>query len=80
MQVAGDATLVISASAWMPNPGGDGYDGPRELAPDNVETILELEQIRQGMTSWAIGVDRERPFTVETLENPSRLVVDISLE
>lgn len=82
VQVAGDATLVISAGAWMPNPEGDGYDGPRELAPDNVETILELEQIEnfEGMTSWAIGVDRERPFTVETLENPSRLVVDISLE
>lgn len=82
VEVAGDATLVISAGAWMPNPEGDGYDGPRELVPVNVRTILELEQIEnfEGMTSWAIGLDRERPFTVETLENPSRLVVDISLE
>ncbi|WP_448811812.1 AMIN-like domain-containing (lipo)protein [Agromyces bauzanensis] len=82
VEVAGDATLVISAGAWMPNPEGDGYDGPRELVPVNVETILELKQIEnfEGMTAWAIGLDRERPFTVETLENPSRLVVDISLE
>lgn len=82
VEVAGDATLVISAGAWMPNPEGDGYDGPRELVPFNVETILELRQIEnfEGMTSWAIGLDRERPFTVETLKNPSRLVVDISLE
>ena len=82
VEVAGDATIVISAGAWMPNPEGDGYDGPRELVPVNVRTILELEQIEnfEGMTSWAIGLDRERPFTVETLENPSRLVVDISLE
>lgn len=82
VEVAGDATLVISAGAWMPNPEGDGYDGPRELVPACVETILELEQIEnfEGMTSWAIGLDRERPFTVETLENPSRLVVDVSLE
>jgi len=82
VEVAGDATLVISAGAWMPNPEGDGYDGPRELVPVNVQTIRELEQIEnfEGMTSWAIGLDRERPFTVETLENPQRLVVDISLE
>ena len=82
VEVAGDATLVISAGAWMPNPEGDGYDGPRELVPVNVQTIRELEQIEnfEGMNSWAIGLDRERPFTVETLENPQRLVVDISLE
>ncbi|WP_188743652.1 AMIN-like domain-containing (lipo)protein [Agromyces bauzanensis] len=82
VDVAGDATLVVSAGAWMPNPDGDGYDGPREIVPVNVETILELEQIEnfEGMTMWAIGLDRERRFTVETLENPSRLVVDIALD
>lgn len=82
VEVAGDATLVITAGAWMPNPEGDGYDGPRELVPANVETILELEQIEnfEGMTQWAIGLDRERPFTVTTLQNPTRLVVDLSLQ
>lgn len=82
VEVAGDATLVISAGAWMPNPEGDGYDGPREVMPTNVQTILELEQIEnfEGMTAWAVGLDRERPFTVRTLENPTRLVVDVSLE
>ena len=66
----------------MPNPEGDGYDGPRELVPTNVESILELEQIEnfEGMTAWAVGLDRERSFTVMTLENPTRLVVDVSLE
>lgn len=82
VDVAGDATLVVSVGAWMPNPDGDGYDGPREIVPVNVETILELKQIEnfEGMTMWAIGLDRERQFTVETLENPLRLVVDIALE
>lgn len=82
VEVAGDATLVISAGAWMPNPEGAGYDGPRELVPANVETILELEQIEnfEGMTAWAVGLDRERPFAVMTLDDPRRLVVDISLE
>ncbi|MBM7502788.1 hypothetical protein ACFPER_04860 [Agromyces aurantiacus] len=82
VEVAGDATLVVTAEVWMPNPEGDGYDGPRELTPTTVETILELQQIEnfEGMTSWAVGLDRERPFTVTRLENPARLVVDISLE
>ena len=82
VEVAGDATLVLSAASWMPNPEGDGYDGPRELVPANVETIVELQQIEnfEGMTAWAIGLDRERDFTVMTLENPTRIVVDISLE
>ncbi|WP_170245524.1 AMIN-like domain-containing (lipo)protein [Microbacterium saccharophilum] len=81
VEVAGDATLVVSAGAWMPNPDGDGYDGPRQIQPLNVETILELEQLEnfEGMTAWAIGLDRERPFTVQWLENPARLVVDVAL-
>jgi hypothetical protein len=82
VEVAGEATIVISAGAWMPNPEGDGYDGPRELVPTNVETILELEQIEnfEGMSAWAVGLDRERDFSVATLENPTRIVVDISLD
>ncbi|MEI5583533.1 MULTISPECIES: AMIN-like domain-containing (lipo)protein [unclassified Agromyces] len=82
VDVAGDATLVLSAGAWMPNPEGCGYDGPRELVPTNVETILELEQIEnfEGMTAWAIGLDRERDFTVAALEDPTRIVVDITLD
>lgn len=82
VDVAGSATLVVSAGVWMPNPDGDGYDGPREIVPVNVERILELEQIEnfEGMTAWAIGLDRERPFTVEWLENPVRLVIDIALD
>lgn len=81
VNVAGDVTLVVSAGAWMPNPDGAGYDGPREILPVNVETIRELEQLEnfEGMTAWAIGLDRERPFTVQWLETPSRLVVDIAL-
>jgi hypothetical protein len=82
VDVAGNATLVVSAGAWMPNPDGGGYDGPRQILPSNVETILELEQLEnlEGMTAWAIGLDRERPFTVRWLENPSRLVIDIALD
>ena len=82
VEVAGVATLVISLGAWMPSPEGDGYSGPREIVPDNVSTILELEQVEnfEGMSVWAIGLDGERPFTVFTLGDPARLVVDIALD
>ncbi|KQY98697.1 hypothetical protein ASD19_05585 [Microbacterium sp. Root53] len=82
VDVAGDATLVVSAGAWMPGPDGAGYDGPAQLHPDNVSVIQELERIEnfESQTSWAIGLDRERDFTVTTLEDPMRLVVDISLD
>lgn len=34
----------------------------------------------EGMSSWAIGLDRERDFTVSTLESPARIVIDIALD
>lgn len=82
VEVAGDATLVISMGAWMPTMEGDGYGGPRELVPDNVSAIVELEQLEnfEGMTAWAVGLDRARPFTVFTLDGPPRIVVDIAVD
>jgi hypothetical protein len=80
VEVAGEATLVISVAAWMPSMVGDGYDGPTQFEPDNVSHILELRQIEnfEGMTAWAVGVDSERGFTVDFLDSPVRIVVDIA--
>ena len=82
VDVAGDATLVVSVGAWMPDPEGNGYQGPREFVPTNVVTILELQQIEnfEGQSAWAIGLDRQRDFTVSTLADPVRIVIDIALE
>jgi hypothetical protein len=30
------------------------------------------------MHQWAIGLDRERPFSVATLNDPPRIVIDIA--
>jgi hypothetical protein len=82
VDVAGDATLVVSVGAWMPDTEGNGYQGPREFVPTNVVTILELQQIEnfEGQNAWAIGLDRQRDFTVSTLADPVRIVIDIALE
>jgi hypothetical protein len=82
VEVAGDATLVLSVGAWMPDIEGNGYQGPREFEPTNVVNIQELQQIEnfEGQNAWAIGLDRQRDFTVSTLTEPFRIVIDISLD
>ncbi len=80
VEVAGDATLVLSVGAWMTSPEGAGYQGPTEFVPTNVTIIRELQMLEnfEGMTAWAIGLDRERDFRVFTLGDPVRIVVDIA--
>ena len=82
VEVAGAATLVISFGAWMPDPDGNGYSGPREFVPDNVSNILELQQIEnfEGQSAWAVGLDQQRGFAVTTLTDPVRIIVDIELD
>jgi hypothetical protein len=80
VEIDGDATLVISVAVWMPSMEGDGYAGPTDFSPTNVSHILHVRQIEnfEGMTAWAIGLDRERDFEVDFLESPARIVVDIA--
>ncbi len=82
VEVAGEATLVLSVGAWMPDIEGNGYQGPREFVPTNVVNIKELQQIEnfEGQNAWAIGLDRQRDFTVSTLTEPFRIVIDIALD
>jgi hypothetical protein len=80
VDIAGDATLVLRVGVWMPDIDGNGYQGPREFVPTNVVNIRELEQIEnfEGQTAWAIGLDQQRDFTVSTLNDPVRIVIDIA--
>jgi hypothetical protein len=82
VEIDGDATLVMMVAAWMPSMEGEGYAGPTDFRPTNVSHILELRQVEnfEGMTAWAIGLDRERDFEVSFLESPARIVVDIAIE
>lgn len=82
VDVAGDATLVISFGAWMPAPEGAGYDGPARIVPTNVEHVLELRRLEnfEGMAAWAIGLDRERGFRTQLFTGPPRIVVDIAVD
>lgn len=80
VEIAGDATLVVSVGVWMTSVEGGGYQGPRQVFPVNVRHVEELRLIEnfEGMSSWAIGLDIQRPFQVTTLTGPPRIVIDIS--
>lgn len=75
--VQGGAALVVRIGVRMPAADAGGYDGPVDLVPTNVTHILQLRNFDnvEGATSWAIGVDELRPFTVTVPDGPPRLVI-----
>lgn len=81
VSLAGGAALEVTLQSWMTGLalGVTGYEGPRDLFPKNVTVIKELRltQDFEGVSTWAIGLDQRRNFTVWTSSNPPRLVIDI---
>ncbi|MEO5723174.1 MAG: hypothetical protein ABIQ39_01100 [Ilumatobacteraceae bacterium] len=77
--IRGDATLVVRLGSWMRDTTGEGYQGPHDVFPTNVSSLRELRLIEnhEGVTIWAIGIDRQRPFDVSVLPSPPRLVIDV---
>lgn len=55
------------------------YTGDEELRP-GFDPIVEIQFIGdfEAVMEWVIGLDSERPFTVEILQDPLRLVIDIA--
>lgn len=55
------------------------YTGPTRFSP-SASVVVEL--VRTGgfeaVLSWAVGVDEQRPFRVTRLEDPARIVLDVS--
>ncbi len=80
VDVAGSAYIVVTIESWMTNMEGEGYQGPTRITPTNVSHIEELVMLGnfESVTIWAIGLDRRRPFEVDVLESPPRLVIDIA--
>jgi hypothetical protein len=78
--VAGSAYIVVTIGSWMTTMEGEGYHGPTMITPTNVSHIKQLMMLGdfESVTTWAIGLDQQRPFRISTLESPTRLVIDIS--
>ena len=76
--IKGGAVLLASLGSWMTTMEGAGYHGSQDFFPTNVSAIKEVRLIEdfESQSTWAIGLDAKRNFTVTILGNPSRLVVD----
>lgn len=79
VELKGDANLLITVEAWMTTMEGTGYQGPTDITVggDSVIEQLYLTHDFEGVHTWAVGLDRERPFQVTVLTNPTRVVVDV---
>ena len=55
------------------------YEGDEELFP-GIGPIVEVQFLGdfEAVMEWVIGLDAERPFTVDILQDPLRLVIDIA--
>jgi hypothetical protein len=80
--VEGAAFLVLRvdrASGFDAGANMPSYTGPGRVAP--ADTVQVREVVRtgdfEGVLTWVVGVDEPRPFIVQVLSDPTRLVVDI---
>lgn len=82
--VAGAAALVVRMEPALDadltqESAPRTYTGPARFSPSTA-TIVEL--VRTGgfeaVLTWAVGVDEKRPFRVTRLEDPARIVIDVS--
>jgi hypothetical protein len=84
VDVEGDAFVVVrfrpardvDLSTGRPEPT---YDGPASVRPRGGIRIVEVRHAGsfEGVVTWIIGLDRKRPFSVDLLAAPPRLVVDV---
>jgi hypothetical protein len=79
VSVAGGAALEVAfEGANAHDDRGTPTVSPRRFSPgfSALREVAQVGDFEAGVT-YGLGVDRRRPFTVSTLSNPSRLVVDI---
>jgi hypothetical protein len=81
--VKGAAFLVVRFSAAGADLSQEGapqtYTGPASLESADATRLRQVRRIGdfEGVLTWVIGLDRRRPFSVTSQDNPSRIVVDV---
>ena len=85
LEVQGSAYLVVrfdkASGADLSSPTANPtYTGPRSLTNLGLGHAVEVVNSEdfEGILTWVIGLDGQRPFTVSTLTSPPRVVVDVS--
>jgi len=85
LEVQGAAYLVVrfdkAAGVDLTSPNAmPTYTGPRTITMTgltHVDEIVNAEDF-EGVLTWVVGLDAQRPFAVSTLSSPPRVVVDLS--
>lgn len=85
VEVAGATAIQVTAStatdygAEVYAPDHQPYDGPERVQGPRTERVTEAVALGdfEATMQWAVGVDAERPFRVEVLEDPLRVVLDV---
>jgi len=81
--VKGAAFLVVTMSATGADLSQEGapatYTGPTALSAEGSSRIQQVRRTGdfEGVLSWVIGLDRQRPFSVTTQGGPARVVIDV---
>lgn len=78
--VNGDAALQVQMSpAAAHNDAGESTFALQELSP-GLPSILEVERTCdfEGILTWVVGLVEEADFSVFTLQEPARVVVDVA--
>jgi hypothetical protein len=85
LEVQGAAYLVVrldkASGLDQSSPMGTAtYTGPRVLTGLGLTHAAEVVNAEdfEGVMTWVVGLDSQRPFTVTTLNSPPRVVVDVS--
>ncbi|WP_193312918.1 AMIN-like domain-containing (lipo)protein [Georgenia subflava] len=77
----GGAFIHIVFGAWDTGEPADRppFSGPRRVLPEDFRALREARALGgfEGVSDFGIGLDRVRPYHVEWLENPVRMVVDV---
>jgi hypothetical protein len=85
LEVQGAAYLVVrldkasgvDQSSPMATPTYTGSRAMTNLGLTHAVEVANAEDF-EGIMTWVIGLDAQRPFTVTTLSSPPRVVVDVS--
>lgn len=79
VQVKGGAILLVSftQAAAHDDQGKATFDAQKIAGPGQTVTEVVRTCDFEGHVSWAIGVTGKKNFKVTTLQNPTRLVVDV---
>lgn len=89
VEVAGGAALhvILSGGTGVDMSGTtfeEVYTGPERLSGEDASLSAVTEVVLAGdfeaVMEWGIGVDEQRPFRAFSLQDPSRLVVDVMTE